>query len=132
MPASLDKVAAELEDDLRRRGDRQEREPIEPGLRQGWRPWPKKTKRYQKHRTPRERRETPQLMARPEKKTLLTAWSTNTLEVFGPLSRTGSLKNLNCWDGTTGSLGGRLMADYRRGSGTLWFSREKWCFTKRR
>ena len=40
-PASLEKVAVDLEDDLRRRGDQQERELIEPGLRKGWSPWPK-------------------------------------------------------------------------------------------
>ena len=47
--ASLDKVAAGLENGLRRRRDRKEREPIELGLRQGWGPLPRKTKEDQMH-----------------------------------------------------------------------------------
>ena len=47
--ASLDKVAAGLEDGLRRRRDRKEREPIGLELRQVWRPLLRKTKEDQMH-----------------------------------------------------------------------------------
>ena len=87
--ASLEKVAADMEDDLRLRVELQERELIDPDGRKVLRPWPKETRSYRKCETPRERRRTPQLMARPAKTTSLKAWSTSTLELFGALLTTG-------------------------------------------